>query len=198
MDGADKKDLGPLFAFLDTLYSEEGAVLRTLGMNKEQLSEDGVETDFYKEYNLMDGAYTADANGKYVISDVIKNDSGSLSAAVSLDKLPGLQLVKNVDRGYTQTLEQSLKAWIRYDNQGRIWGSTAFLNASVDDTDTCQKALTKVLNYMEQNAYKYIDGEKDISDDGQWNAWCTALKKFNVDNVSEILQKYVDVYPIAG
>lgn len=198
MDGADKKDLGPLFAFLDTLYSEEGAVLRTLGMNKEQLSEDGVETDFYKAYDLLDGAYTADANGKYVISDVIKNDSGSLSAAVSLDKLPGLQLVKNVDRGYTQTLEQSLKAWIRYDNQGRIWGSTAFLNASVDDTDTCQKALTKVLNYMEQNAYKYMDGEKDISDDGQWNVWCTALKKFNVDNVSEILQKYVDVYPIAG
>lgn len=114
MTGADEKDLGPLFAFLDTLYSEEGAELRSLGMSKEQLSESGVDTSFYEEYGLMDGAYSVDADGKYVVSDVIVNDSGSLSSACSLDKLPGLSLVKNVDRGYSASLEQSLKSWIRY------------------------------------------------------------------------------------
>lgn len=197
MSGADEKDLGPLFAFLDTLYSEEGAELRTLGLNQEQLSQSGVDTSFYEEYGLMDGAYHVDENGKYIVSDVINNDSGSLSVACSLDKLPGLSLVKNVDRGYDASLDTSLKSWIRYANQGRIWGSTAMLNMSTDDTDTAQKALTKVLNYMEQNAYKFIKGEKDIRNDSHWDAWCTALDKFKVENVSEILQQYVDLYPIS-
>lgn len=197
MTGADEQDLAPLFTFLDSLYAGEGAVLRSLGMSAEQLAEDGVDTSFYEEYGLMDGAYTIDENGKYVISDVIVNDSGSLSAAASLDKLPGLDLVKNVDQGYAETLEQSLKSWIRYSNSGRIWGSTAMLNASTEDSDTCQKALTKVLNYMEANAYKYIKGEKSL-EGSDWDTWCTALNKFKVENVSEVLKKYLDLYPIAN
>lgn len=197
MDGADKKDLAPLFTFLDTLYSKEGAELRTLGLSAEQLAEEGTDTSFYKKYNLMDGAYSVNANGKYIVSDVINGDSGSLASAASLDKLPGLTLVKDVDRGYASTLEDSLKAWIRYENSGRIWGSTAMLNASTGDVDTCQKALTKVLNYMEANAYKYIKGEKSLNG-SDWDTWCNAINKFNVDNVSKILQKYLDIYPISN
>ena len=63
------------------------------------------------------------------------------------------------------SMEQSLKSWIRYENSGQIWGSTVMLNASAEDSDFTQNALTKVLNYMEGNAFKFIKGEEDITSD---------------------------------
>lgn len=196
MRGAEQEDLIPLMVFLDTLYAGDGAVMRTLGLNADQLHQSGVDTAFYDAYGLSDGAYTIE-NGEYIVSPVIVGDSGSLSAAASLDKLPGLNVVKNVNRGLSPSLEQSLKAWIRYENLGRIWGSTAMLNASVEDSDFAQNALTKVLNYMESNAFKFIKGEKDITADKAWKDWCKALDKFNVKKVSDRLQPYLDLYPVA-
>jgi len=194
MSGSDQEDLIPLMVFLDQLYAGDGAVLRTLGLNAEQLQK--ADTAFYDAYGLSDGAYTM-KDGVYTVNSAIIHDSGSLSVAASLDKLPGLSVVDHVDRGLSPSLERSLKAWIRYDNKGRIWGSTAMLNTSVADSDFAQNALTKVLNYMESNAYKFIKGEKDITSDKAWKDWCKALEKFNVKKVSDRLQPYLDQYPIA-
>lgn len=167
MSGADKKDLPTLFTFLDYLYTEEGGAMRTFGLNKEQLS--GLEDpSFYQSYHLEDGAYSVNQDGKYVVNEAIRNDSGSLSVAASLDKLPGLSLVKNVEYGYSAALEKSLQSWIKYRNQGRVWGSTAMLNMSPADSETAQKALTKVLNYLESNTFRFINGAKDIEDDSAW------------------------------
>lgn len=196
MRGMEQDELIPLMAFLDTLYDGDTAVLRTLGLNADQLHESGVDTSFYDAYGLSDGAYTL-VDGRYVVSSVIVGDSGSLASAASLDKLPGLNIVRNVDKGLSATLEASLQSWIRYENTGRIWGSTAMLNASVEDSDFAQNALTKVLNYMEGNAYKFIKGEKDITSDKAWKDWCKALEKFNVKKVNQRLQPYLDQYPLA-
>ena len=196
MRGRGQEELIPLMVFLDGLYAGDGALMRTLGLNVDQLNRPDTDTAFYDQYGLSDGAYRIE-NGVYVVNPVIVNDSGSLSAAASLDKLPGLNIVANVDRGLAPFLKRSLKAWIRYENSGRIWGSTAMLNASVEDSDFAQNALTKVLNYMESNAYRFIKGEKDITSDRAWREWCRALDKFNVDRVCDRLQPYLDRYPIA-
>lgn len=195
MDGAQEKDLASLFTMLDYLYIEEGAILRTLGMNQEQLKESG--STFYSEYGMEDGAYTLSEDGRIVKCDTLRKDSGGLSVAVSLDRLPGLQLISSIDEGYADTYEASLKSWIKYTNKGRLWGSTAMLNMSSEDNATAQDALSKVINYMEANAYKFIKGEKSIKKDStDWNEWCSYLKRFKYDDVSELLQRYVDLYPL--
>ena len=193
MEGATEKQLEKLLPFLDYFYTEEGAALRTVGLSKDQY-EASEDKTFYEEHGLSDGAYTKEGD-KYVVSSTITGDSGGLSVAATLQSLPGLQLVESVDKGYATTYENSLKSWTQYENKGRIWGSTAYGNMSTDDTDTCAKALTKVLDYMERNTYRYIKGEIEINDK-TWKDWCKDLEKFNYDDVSEILQGYLDKYPL--
>ena len=202
MKGAESKDLASLFTFLDYLFTDEGAALCTVGLNADQLAEEDTDTSFYEEYDLMDGAYTTGDDGKLIVNEVITNDSGDLSGAASMNKFPCSYLVDSIDYGYAETYEDSLKTWIQYENTGRIWGSTAYLNASADDSATMSTALTKVLNYMESNAYKFIKGLSasssywDITDDSDWATWCNALARYNVDDISELIQPYVDLYGV--
>ena len=194
MNSAEGMDLEPLLTFLDYLYSEEGAVARTLGLSKEQLEEGRVDTSFYEEYGLSEGAYTVGEDGRYRVSDVLVNDSGSLSIAASLDKLPGLQLVESVDYGYAETYENSLRLWSRFPNRGGVFGSVAMGNMDVEEYDEVQTALNRVLEYMRGEAYKFIENGMTDSD---WNSWCSMLGRYHVDEVSALLQPYITQYPIA-
>ena len=116
MEGAQEKDLGPLLAMLDYLYTEEGAVLHTLGVTPAQLEEAGLDTSFYQNNGIENGTYTVEENGAYRYKkvDAIVNDSEALLMATSGEKLPGYTLISSVDQGYAETYENSLKAWIKY------------------------------------------------------------------------------------
>lgn len=197
MKGADEKDLEPLLKFIDYLYSEEGAVYRSLGLSAEEY-EASPDKTLYDEYGLQGGTYTKNEDGTYTVSDIILNDSGGLSVAASLDKLPGLQLVKNVDKKYATDYENSLKSWIRYKDKGRIWGSVAYGNMSTADTDTVSRALNSVLDKMDQMVYDIIKSSSSIATDNKtWAKWKSSLSKIDLDGVSSILQSYLDKYPIS-
>ena len=191
MTGADEKDLASLFTMLDYLYTDEGAVLKTIGLNAEQIDESG--DTFYAEYKMADGAYTIGEDGRYKLCDALVTDSGGLSTATNLDLLPGLHLVTSIDKGYAATYENSLKQWTLYKNKGLVWGSTAMSKMNTEDNQTCSDALTNVLNYMESNAYQFINGEWSTDADGKdWKNWCSMIKRFDVDSTSKLIQTYVD------
>ena len=196
MEGADKKDLPTLLSFLDYLYSEEGSKIYCIGLNSEQLAEDGTDRSFYDAQGLADGAYTVAEDGRYRLNDTLIKDAGKLLDAVTVNKLPGLGLVKNVDKGYAETYEKSLASWIQYKSVGGLWGSDAMINMTTEDAKVMNDSLTKVLGYMEQHAYEFIKGTTDIDSDEDWNVWCTMLQKYNYQKAIDVAQPYVDKYPI--
>lgn len=199
MAGAEEKNLEPLLKFIDYLYSEDGAVYRSLGLSAEEY-EASPDKSLYTEYGLQGGAYTKNEDGTYTVSSVILNDSGGLSVAATLDKLPGLQLVKNVDKQYAVNYENSLKSWIRYKDKGRIWGSVAYSNMSTKDTKTVSDALNAVLGKLDQQVYSIIKEDSSTTREISNKKWAnlkSALSKLDLDGVSAILQKYLDIYPIA-
>lgn len=193
---AEGKDLDALFAYLDQFYSEEGALLRNLGMNAEQAAEfeSATGNTFYSDYGLSGGAYTVE-NGKYVKSDVLVNDGGGLGAASAFMKAPGLTLVKNVDLGYSETFQHSLDNWLKYPNTAFFQGSVTTNAMTPEDISAQSSVQTKVLEYMTNNAADFIKGKKDIHSDDDWGVWCKTLGKYNYQKVSDILQYYVDNYP---
>ena len=79
-------------------YTEEGAVVKTVGLNQEQVQASG--SDFYEKNGLTEGAYTnvSDGEYRYRLADALALDGGNLRIAVSADKMPGLALVKSVDK----------------------------------------------------------------------------------------------------
>ena len=193
---AEGKDLDTLCAYLDQFYSEEGALLRTLGLSAEQAAAYESETgdDFYSKYGLQGGAYTVQ-DGKFVKSDVLVNDGGSLGAACAFQKAPGLTLVDKVDLGYAESFQHSLDNWLKYPNTAFFQGTVTTNAMTPEDISAQNNIHNKVLEYMTNNAVDFIKGKKDIHSDEDWGVWCKTLGKYNYQKVNKILQYYVDNFP---
>ncbi|MDL2301415.1 hypothetical protein LJC58_03570 [Lachnospiraceae bacterium OttesenSCG-928-D06] len=189
---ASEKDIPVICEFFDYFYSEEGALLRTMGLNKEQVEE--IDNDFYKKWALEEGAYYIAEDGRYAYADVIAGDSGNLKDAVTATKIPGITMVKDVDRGYEVTYESSLKKWIQYENTAFFQGTAVTSNMSNEDAKLTDDIRNKILEYLTVNAADYIKGKKDPFSDSDWENWCTMLKKYNYQKASDIYQPYADAY----
>ena len=189
---AAEKDLATLCSYLDSFYTTEGALIKTLGLSAEQVAEFS-ENTFYADNGLPNGAYHIGEDGRYRKDDVLVNDSGQLNTAVGFNKAPGLHLIDSVDLGYADTYQASLDKWMQYPNTGFFWGSRTTEAFSQEDTKTITDIQSKALEYMNKNCANFIIGKSNFQKD--WDKWCTVLKKYRVDNISELLQTYVDNYP---
>ncbi len=189
---AKEKDLAALCSYLDYFYSEEGALIKTLGLNAEQAAE-LTDDSFYADHGLADGAYILAEDGRYRKSDVLVSDGGNLTTAVCFQKAPGLTLIKNVDLGYADAYQASLDSWTIYPNTGMFQGSRPTNEMTQEDTKTCDDARAKVLEYMGKNCANFITGKSNFEKD--WDKWSTVLNKYKVDKITEIYQYYCDTYP---
>lgn len=189
----DGKDIAALCAFFDYFYTEEGAVVKTVGLNQEQVQASG--SDFYEKNGLTEGAYTnvSDGEYRYRLADALALDGGNLRIAVSADKMPGLALVKSVDKCQSATFRASMDAWIKYPNIG-LWNGTPGFLIEEEDSKAIDKIHTKLLNYMDAHTMEFIKGQKDVTDDKTWEDWCTMLRKQNYEKALNLVQPYVEKY----
>lgn len=187
-----EKNIEAICSMMDYFYSEEGSLVYSLGLNAEQVKE--TDCQLYRDWGMEDGAYTIGEDGRYVRSDVIVNDSGSLKTACRLEKFPGICLVESIDEGYAENYENALKSWIQYKNEGFFQGTPVTTNMTNEDANVTDTLRTKVIEYMSVNAVDFIKGKKDISNDKDWNDWCTMLSKYNYQKASDIYQPYLDSY----
>ena len=189
----DGKDIAALCAFFDYFYTEEGAVVKTVGLNQEQVQASG--SDFYEKNGLTEGAYTnvSDGEYRYRLADALALDGGNLKIAVSADKMPGLALVKSVDKCQSATFRASMDAWIKYPNIG-LWNGTPGFLIEEEDSKAIDKIRTKLLNYLDAHTMEFIKGQKDVTDDKTWEDWCTMLRKQNYEKALNLVQPYVEKY----
>ena len=193
---AKDKDLDTLCAYLDSFYTEEGGLIKTLGLNAQQAA-DFTDSSFYADHGLNNGAYSVGGDGKYVKDPVIVSDPGGLPVASAFVKAPGLRLVENVDLGLAPTYQASIDRWGQYPNTGFFQGSITTDMMTAEDTTVCDELRNRLLEYETNNAAAFIMGDKDIHDDADWNSWCKSLQKYNYQKAIDIYQPYVDAYPFA-
>lgn len=191
---AADKDLATILSYFDYFYTEEGALLRTLGLNAQQVAERN--DSLYQKWGLDDGAYTVGEDGSYIRSEVINNDSGVLGDACRVSKIPGITLIENVDKGYAESYEHSLAAWVQYKNLGSIVGSAITEKMSTEDSKTFTNSLSEVLEWLEKNTADMIRGLKDPYSDEDWATWCKTLQKYNYESIIDVCQPYADMYKI--
>ena len=187
-DKAKDKDLSALFSMLDYLYSEEGSLLRTMGLSKEQYEE--TQDAFYTQYNLTEGAYQQNEEGIYVADEVVQN-IGSIGAAINGERVLGLSKQLGVSRGNTVILQHNYDQWTKYTNTGTLNGS--FLSQlSLEDTKIASKTSTNVTEFLTKNIPSFIQGAKDPYKDEDWNAYLKAVGKYNPDGVTQVYQTLYD------
>jgi len=189
---AKEKDLATFCSYIDYFYTTEGALIKTLGLSKEQVA-DFSENTFYADHGLIDGAYYIGEDGRYRKSDVLVHDSGQLNTAVGFNKCCGITLVDSVDLGYADTFQASLDTWMKYPNTGFFQGSRTTNAMTQEDIKTSGDIHSKALEYMTKNCANFITGKSNFDKD--WDKWCTVLKKYRVDSITALYQYYVDNYP---
>jgi len=190
---AEGKDLATLLSFFDYFYTEEGALLRTVGFNAEQAA--AIDSDFITEQGLEDGCYTVEENGSFRLVDKLIDDNALAGACIS-NKVPGVEMVGEIDHGYADTFQSSLEQWIRYKCVGNVMGANFLTKMSDEDADTYSDTATRVTDYLTENSIKFIKGTLDIENEVDWNNFVTVLKKYGVDTATEVIQKYADEYPL--
>ena len=187
-DKAKDKDLPTLFTMLDYLYSDEGSLLRTYGLNKEQYEE--TQNELYTEYGLTEGAYHQNEDGKYVRDDVILADGGTLMSAITGERILGLTRKADEVSGNPVILQHNIDQWTKYKNTGAFHGSFES-QLSIEDTKAVGKINTNVGEFLTQSIPSFIQGKKDPSNDDDWNAYLKAISKYTPDSVT---QKYQALY----
>lgn len=179
------KDIGTLCRFLDYLYGEEGARLKSFGLSKEQQEEQGNE--LMVQHGLENGSYYITEEGKFCFAKPILDDSGYLKSAVIIEKFPGLTLYKDQISGYGEQYDHLVGLWTQHENIGNFMGRLTG-RLSEEDSQECSKIINYISDYAAKNLPAFIKGEKDITDDDVWEDWCKVLAKYNIDNATQIYQ----------
>lgn len=187
----EEKDIETLFTFLDYMYSEEGAVLRTFGLSKEQY--DITQNEFMTNNGYTEGAYTVveeEGETRYLMDAEIQA-AGHQSAVVA-GRLPGLQAVSlGSTAAHAPDYYTNVDRLVQYPDTGNL--PATFQNSlSDEDFNTYNKTNTNINEFMSRYVSPFIKGEKDPFDDDDWNAYVTALNKYEPDKVIELFQPIAD------
>ncbi|MDO5424181.1 MAG: hypothetical protein Q4F41_10680 [Eubacteriales bacterium] len=183
-DKAKDKDLQVLFEFLDYLYSEEGSILRTMGLSKEQM--EACQNETYKKLGLDEGGYTVetiDGETYYRYAALLEEDDGNVKSAMTGNRLPGLRCSSKIVYSDTETMQHNRELWVCYE-------ATGFLGGQINGRRTAErmkehgKIRSRIENeYMYINVPKFIKGEKNLEED--WETFCKDLAKRDYQSVCD-------------
>ena len=195
-DKAAKKDIVALCSFLDYLYSDEGMLLREMGLSKEQY--EVTKNELYTKFGLTEGAYTVTKNEEGIneveLVDKLKAD-GMLWNAARSNRFYGIKGVpegyKVVNKTESETLRHSYNEWIAYSSTGSFTNSFISQLPS-DEAALCSKTNTNLDEFCAKTVPGFIQGEKDPYNDSDWNAYVKALNKYGPDKVTNDYQKLLD------
>ncbi|HAL73786.1 MAG TPA: hypothetical protein DCM45_01685 [Clostridiales bacterium] len=188
-DKAAEKDIDLLLSFVDYLYSDEGALLRTMGLSKEQMAQ--AQDESYLKFGLTDGAYTIenrDGVDYYLAVPKLLEDSG-LAGAMAGIRMIGRKANAHIDYQLTPTLTKSRQNWIKYEATG-FMGGMRNSQLSVDASQNRAKVSARIeAEFMYIVVPQFIKGEKSLDTD--WDTFVADLKKRNyqsvVDDINEML-----------
>ncbi len=188
---AKNKDLATLLTFFDYLYTDEGSLLVSFGLTKEQNAT--VQSELMAKYNMADGAYSISDDGTIVLADAIQNNI-DLYGVTGARQLPGLYREKNVDYGYKGVYKTAMNLWASFENIGYAIGDlTQYLDTN--QTKKYNNINTKIGDYMSVHVPEFINGKLDPYSDTDWNNWVTMMTKYGYQKVVDILQPVADEHP---
>lgn len=196
---AKDKDLDALFAMLDYMYSDEGMMLITAGLNKEQYEE--TKDPYYTKMGLTDGAYkfvdstgidwvegTSTGTKYYKLNPLLEGKSyaGSCFGIRMTGRRAGYKTKYSSESMVSQHAQKEFDA---YEAKTSLLDHAPL---SVDDNTFYSAKLTSIREFMSKYAPSYVTGAKDASKDTDWANFTSALSKYKLTEIKAILQAGVD------
>ncbi len=192
---AADKNLEALFSYFNWSCTEEGKLLRNMGLNEEQIA----SVDFDEAYdvygkNNIKSAYTLEEgeDGKTVIK-LNYDATADIANAVKPMRMLGCvemtgsgpNLDYTIDKGLAKVTQHAYDQWTIYTSTAGVMDYDDLL--SEEDSKTLGKINTYVNDYMSQALPGLIkDGL------GDWDTYVKKIDKYGPDKVTAIYQKTLD------
>lgn len=198
-DKAEKKDLVALFRFMDEFYYEENSLYQYYGYSKEEVEEN--QNEFYLAHGLEGGAYydsgkiSDDSRRIYYANDILFiNDD--LRSPTSMQRLWGLRgdtpTRVVLDRLETDQFRYMFYLWRDFYKNTGMLSQLFYGQLDPDQSREFYTIQRNINDFMERNIPRFIRGDRDSTNDEEWNAFVEAMSKFNPDRATEILQDVMD------
>jgi len=191
-DKVKGKNMEALFNMLNYMCSEEGGMLMTFGLNKEQYEE--TQNELYTRYGLTEGSYRAietDEGTQYVFVDTILNDGGSLINAVRLTRFFALEPMTLKGSTDPESKFNSIKQWTWYPNTGRFEGSFTS-QLSSDNAQTFSQIQANLRDYMNKSVPSFVTDSKDPYSDTDWQSFVDEANKNQPEEATMIYQEQLN------
>ena len=180
---AEEKDLILLLSFFDYLFSEEGMVLSTMGLSKEQVEES--DSDVYYDNGLSEGAYTVVGEGenvKYQYNFILEQNQYGIRNAMT-SRLPGLRCISRIQYSFPETYLENRAQWTKYEATGFI-GSMLGGQLTPGEADKVDNVRLPIEdNLLKPNVYKFITGETGL-DNASWSSFCSRVMSYRNKNTT--------------
>ena len=185
---ASNKDLVVFLSFIDFMFSDEGSLLNTMGLNSEQLER--FPSPIYERYGLNDGAYFETDEGKFMFVPLMEQDEGGFRSAMNGSRIPGLTRNKVMQFNYTPTYIHSRENWVKYPAIGFLGGM--FRSQMSPDEQRIMEQTGTVLEreYMHMEVPRFITGERNFEED--YETFLVNLERRNYQRVIDALNATID------
>jgi len=184
------EDVERLLATIDFLYSEEGAMLRNYGLDKEHGS---AGDDIYVKNGLEEGTYSFDENGTFQYNKILSNAGGTLTGfdAFGGNRLPGLGYnIYEVENNSDLNKEASA-IWYTYDEASKNLPTS--LSRTTEEDDTYTSNQTNIDDYVNAAVLKFILGTETLNET-TWETFKNQLKAYGIEENIAIQQAAYDRY----
>lgn len=200
---AKDKNLASMLSMFDYLYSDEGTMLCTAGLSKEQYEQ--TKDAAYTKFGLTEGAYDyVDSKGQAWVEGTSTGDklwefnnkvnlSDDVRNAMKDNRTIGRRLGA-YNKSYTTrpaVYMHGINEWSEYESNFNI-DSTVTSSLSSDDSKTYSSKNTTLSDLMNQYYPHFIIGDRDVNSDSVWSGFKTLLNKYKPDTVVTILQNAYD------
>lgn len=192
----DKMTEDEVIAFLelvDFLFTDEGALLCTVGLNAEQLAKS--PSEFYEAQGMNEGAYTTEQiDGKTVLHPVA-DPSTTVFDAAKLQRL-GVRYVleSQLDRGYDRFVSQAVEAWDCYPKTAEL-PRRVTSSMSPEQNQEITRIRASLEQFQQRVVPAAIKGEGyDVWDDAGWESFCKDINKYRAGEVTQMYQTVLDSF----
>lgn len=184
----DTKNVERLMAAFDYFYGEEGCLVRSAGLNAEQVAELNGDS-LYHQKGLQDGIYSLDADGNVVFNQVIYSDPdyGRNMNALRPIRMPGILDVK-INPFYDEANEIHFKRWTTYS--AKDYMLPVQLHRTEEEDAIYLENQTAIEEYINTMVVRFIMGEEELNEE-TWEAFKKQLEDYGVyENIAIVQASY--------
>jgi hypothetical protein len=185
------ENLEKLLSVFDLFYTDEGGLLRTYGLTKDEIPPGYT---IYEKMGLSDGTYWFDAENNLVINPNIDDVGGPIGRdKVNGIRFPGYQMISYVNHLRDDLTKKAHDAWGAHNNETEVHALPNKLSYTTDESVTISDNNSHITDLVNEMIPKFIMGVEELNEN-TWAAFTEKLVGYGIEINKNIHQASYDRY----